>query len=701
MGPEAQLAIMDLSSRSKTLLVLLLGATGPVTANELAERMSLSPRKVRYGLDAVERWLAAKDTRLIRKPNYGFEVDAPQRVKTALLEQLLQSGTEATILCPTERVHMILVLLLTAEQPLLIKQLWRLLKVSRSTIVTDLKQAEDWLQQHRIALLRRANFGLQLVGSEAHIREALVDLLTEIIDLDKLLVLCSGSRLVLKLQGMPPMADPYLRSIESICARLPYVRTLVDLWEDTTDSQLTDDAYVRLALYLAVALERIAEGRHAEPEPARLRMFHQWRGRPTGVEIIRRMERHLECRLTRGDVDGIYVQLAAARVQGGAAQRAAEDSTALDRELNAIVDAMLDEASAYLHPCLKVDGELHRNLTCHLRPAWNRLHSGLPASNPLLKEIQDYDGYVYQVAKRCGNILASRLGQPVPVGEIGYIAMHLAAAMERVRPRKPTRSKVLVVCGEGSATAWLLVARLRAEFPDIEITAVKPARQVTDRDFADSDVIVSTYPLLTEKAPVRVVSPLLTAEDISSLRDLLAATRAAGSPEAEQLAEWSGPRLCDLIMAENVSLGVRASDWLEVIDRITHVLMHLGAVDSRFAHAVKETIIAHGPYMVSTPGVALLHARPGVGVSKLAMAMITLKPPVAFGHPENDPVDVAFALAAVDHRAHRRALLDLVRLVRDNSTLDAIRQAKTAGEVCTLLTAVSEATDITDFMPGT
>jgi PTS system ascorbate-specific IIA component len=79
--------------------------------------------------------------------------------------------------------------------------------------------------------------------------------------------------------------------------------------------------------------------------------------------------------------------------------------------------------------------------------------------------------------------------------------------------------------------------------------------------------------------------------------------------------------------------------------------------------------------------------------------MLRLATPVKFGHPENDPVDLVFALAAVDHRSHRRALLDLVRIVRDDSLLHAIRQAPSPEEVSRILKDVSETTDIKEFMP--
>ena len=53
-----------------------------------------------------------------------------------------------------------------------------------------------------------------------------------------------------------------------------------------------------------------------------------------------------------------------------------------------------------------------------------------------------------------------------------------------------------------------------------------------------------------------------------------------------------------------------------MVDQVTLLLLRAKAVDERYGQAVKETITTHGPYMVSVPGVALLHACPGVGVTQ-------------------------------------------------------------------------------------
>ena len=141
-----------------------------MTSEDLAGRLNLTRRMVRYHLDAAERWLTTKRATLTRKPHYGFEIEATREAKATLLRELKQVASEDIVLCPGERIHLVLLLLFTQEEPLLVKQLWTQFRVCRTTIFGDLDEAQEWLETHMLFLLRRANYGFQLMGQEDHIQ---------------------------------------------------------------------------------------------------------------------------------------------------------------------------------------------------------------------------------------------------------------------------------------------------------------------------------------------------------------------------------------------------------------------------------------------------------------------------------------------------------------------------------------------------
>jgi transcriptional antiterminator len=186
------------------------------------------------------------------------------------------------------------------------------------------------------------------------------------------------------------------------------------------------------------------------------------------------------------------------------------------------IDRLVAAAAGRLHPSIADDDQLRRSLAEHFRRLRVRLRYGLPVSNPLEHEVRERYPDVYEVASDIVADIAPLGDAGVPAEEIGFLTMYLAGSLERNRLRPKIR--VTVVCPAGMATAWILVSRLLAVFPQVEIIRVvsKTAFERGADDVA-TDVVVSTVPLLDEddQPPSVVVSPLLRDRDIRRLSRLL------------------------------------------------------------------------------------------------------------------------------------------------------------------------------------
>lgn len=145
------------------------------------------------------------------------------------------------------------------------------------------------------------------------------------------------------------------------------------------------------------------------------------------------------------------------------------------------------------------------------------------------------------------------------------------------------------------------------------------------------------------------------------------------------------PRLHTLLTAQTVRARVVAATPDEATERVGRLLVEAGGIEERYIEAMKHVLHEMGPYAVIAPGVVLLHARPEDGVREPCLALATLAQPVAFGHSENDPVDVVFAFGAVDKHAHIAALQQLAELLMDEPMMKRIRAA---GDDRTLLATI-------------
>ena len=182
-----------------------------------------------------------------------------------------------------------------------------------------------------------------------------------------------------------------------------------------------------------------------------------------------------------------------------------------------LIDRLVSLAAERLHPALADDDQLRRNLIEHLRRLRVRLRYGLPITNPLDHEVRERYPEVHAVASEIVLALGPMGEGAVPPEEVGFLTMYLAGSLERHRLRQKIR--VTVVCPAGMATAWILVSRLAAEFPHVEVTRVVSKSVFEQKVDADTaDVVVSTIPL-DEPTAVQtiVVSPLLRDRDVRRL----------------------------------------------------------------------------------------------------------------------------------------------------------------------------------------
>lgn len=144
-------------------------------------------------------------------------------------------------------------------------------------------------------------------------------------------------------------------------------------------------------------------------------------------------------------------------------------------------------------------------------------------------------------------------------------------------------------------------------------------------------------------------------------------------------------QLTSLISKETVRAKVSVRDWEDATESVGKLLLSAGKITPDYIVAMKRVLKEMGPYAVIAPGIVLLHARPDDGVIQACLGLITLMDPVPFGHSENDPVDLVFALGAVDKMAHISALQQLAEMLGDPEKLKAIRSAADDSSLLTIL----------------
>jgi mannitol operon transcriptional antiterminator len=264
------------------------------------------------------------------------------------------------------------------------------------------------------------------------------------------------------------------------------------------------------SLYAAVTMARIRDNRPVDTETGRQRSVLDHPVAEAVSTLVPRFEA-----LIGGSMEAAEVGALTEYLLGLDTLQVA--SAVADPVEETLVDALLAIAGQRLHPALAEDAELRRGMLAHIGRLRVRLRHGLPVHNPLLDEVRDRYKDVYGVASELGATLEQHLETGLVEDEIGFLTMYLCGAMERARLRP--RRRALVVCPSGMATVWVLVSRIQAEFPELELVEVLSETGYEALDHRDYDLVISTIAVAEHAAPVVVVGALLSAGDVTRVAE--------------------------------------------------------------------------------------------------------------------------------------------------------------------------------------
>ena len=130
-----------------------------------------------------------------------------------------------------------------------------------------------------------------------------------------------------------------------------------------------------------------------------------------------------------------------------------------------------------------------------------------------------------------------------------------------------------------------------------------------------------------------------------------------------------------------IVLGADAATWRDAVTLAGEALAASGAARPAYAAEMIRMIEEHGPYVVIAPGLALAHARPGPEVISDGISIVTLREPVYFGHPHNDPVSVVLGLAVAKPDEHLAAVAAVANVFNDSSAIADLTAATSVADV--------------------
>lgn len=667
-----------------------------ISISGLAEQFGVSQRTIRNDLNTINEALNENQLPELKLISGG------QIIRDVSFEKILSFVSEGDFyvykLSKEERVWVAAVLLVNSAEYTTLSAIADQLFVSRATVINDLEEIKSCVRQGGLEVLSHPSRGLRVQGQESDKR-------------------------VFLLQAVDMKPDTAWQELVSGQVHVPeetreVIQKIVTEQEHHHKSYLTDDSFRKVQLYLEIMINRNLLGEYMEVRRKNVSSKYQM-----SQDILELISQYCQIHTTEDEAQFLSELLSMARY---IRQKTTEGDAV---KLQFITRQFIWQVSEEIRVNLNGDYDFFENLSAHLESVFSAASPVYP-DNPIIEEVLQENREVAAAIRKKLSILEQYTGVKIDEIELGYLTIHVCAALER-KKNKEIAFHVIVACHAGIGTSQLLLERLKKHF-NFQIVDIISVHEAKNLEPGKADFIISTVPLEGCGLDYVIVSPLLSDEDyirVGNKIDTLRNSRnlPARSEEHEITAkgllerldpviresvpeaapellrkirkvlgeyfnqsvdpetEDEPPYLHELLPDTHILLDAECADWQEAVRRSGEILLELGYIEARYIESMIANIEENGPYVVLSPGFAVPHEAVEQGSLRVGMSLIRLKSPVPFGVEELDPVEFVCCLSAVDHKTHLKAFFNLVNMLRDENFKRCLHECRTPEEAAAII----------------
>lgn len=701
-----------MNKRTISMIQILNTPEKEVTIAELAEEFQISQRTVRNDLKDINELLRNNGLEELMLKSGGKIMR--QQSFYHLLPLVSEVDLYSYKLSKEERKKIAAALLISSTGYITLSAIADSLFVSRATIINDLDDIKAFIRKENLEVTSHPNKGLLVEGEESAKRKFLLKYLGNAGKHEQEIVtnrisVQAGNRIV--------------------------IQKIINEQEHAHKCFLTDASFHKILNYLGIMVNRNMQGEYIEPYYQKNDGKMDESRYTMAQDILKYVSQYCTINTTEDEVRYLAGMLASAKYMKYAATK--QNSVKIQMITRRFVEAISEEIGVNLNG----DYDFFESLSNHLESVLSKASVNYP-ENPIVDEVLEDNPEIFQAVKKKLPILHQYVSREITEVELGYIAVHICAALER-KKNKEIAFHVIVACHAGIGTSQLLLEKLKKHF-NFQIVDVIASHEAANLTEDKADFIISTVNLENCKLDYVVVSPLLNDEDYirvgnkidtvrnsrhlpsrvndkektaKGLLDKLQPVIEESVPEEAPLlmkkirrvvreyfnqsveaeGEIFSPYLHHLLPEGHISLDVECTDWRDAIRKSAALLLERGYIEERYVDAMISNIEENGPYVILSPGFAVPHEGVEKGSVKVGMSLIRLKTPVKFGDSEETvedgeeldlediPVEFVCVLSAIDHKTHLKAFFNLVNMLQTEGFKEKLRACKTSREAAAVI----------------
>lgn len=490
---------MNLSKRQVEIIVLLTKEQTCLSSDKIANVLDVSSRTIRREIKTLNMYLAEQNLQIKSLKGKGFYIPKEnyQRVKDFLVEE----GTYRDEIVPdiqTKRVEWIereLAKIALKDGCITYDDLAADLYISLSTLKRDMDVVKDDLASFNLALVKKDNKGMKVVGEENHLRTFISYQLTrenQLINFNKVYVFDDDVRASLK--GL------LLEALKKY------------------ELKVTDMGFQNLLLHLEILIARI-EKRPLNQVISKIKEVDESsKEYKCAHYLCVLIEKEFDLIMPEQEKMNIYIHLIS---QKKVISQFSEEIMSISEDKETLYAETLKEIKEVYQLDFENDLILKQGILTHLESVLKRISLDMPIRNDMLEAI--IENYPFEI--QLANFLASNIKKTLEIvldmNEVGYLALHFCGAMERHKyGSKGSKKSVLIVCTTGMGTSVLLQTKLKSRLGDlIQVKGTCAYYELPERDLSGIDLIISTVHLSEEwRVPYIYISPVVSDEEINIVK---------------------------------------------------------------------------------------------------------------------------------------------------------------------------------------
>lgn len=648
-----------------------------ITGKELESKFHLTRKQLSYGIGKINEYLESCGYAEITRASNG-KINVPQEVVNEVDLAELERENQEICFSKEERIDILHLMLLTSKEELSLQHFISELKVSKNTVLADLKKLDNALPQNQLGLSYGRQNGYTLSGSEYAKRQLLITTLGNII---------------IQYKHAPIVAE--------ICglgkAELAEMRALLTNVQEALGIRFVGEMLEANSYLFAILFRRIEEGLTLDEVPEDLHLV----GETWEYNVVKGLT---ESRKIASDDEVMYLT---AYIQGTKLESARWVRDAVNEfRLRRAVRETIENYEKFTGITINEKDELENLLVHHCGPALYRIrydfHIGLDITKYVLPAYQSF----HELVRKSAGPLEALAGNKIPEKELVYITLIIVSfTMKEGMSVEDLRPRAIVVCQNGITVSRVLLSLLKELFPGIRFVKCMSAGQFTGYG-EPYDMVFSTIALPTGQK-LYVIDPLMDEKQRKNLREKVLKdfqdgnVADSGRDEVIKMAsgfmdgavhlssqqarnmEQGKLHLKDILKGKHIRVMKEPLEWQEAVEFAAVPLLYDHSIQIRYVKAVIDNIIKNRPYLVIADGVVVAHAGISDGVNDVGISIMVL--------PEIIPVfdyleaKVIIVLATPDYERHLTALNELILILEDDKKLRKIKNAKKPEDILGLL----------------